>query len=45
MKFKSATYIAEMQQLVDEALEKVARENPDFEIYTIGIWTDVKASR
>src|SRR5580698_10593831 len=44
MKFKSAAYIAEMKQLVDEALEKVTRENPDFEIYTIGIWTDANAA-
>jgi len=44
MKFKSTAYIAEMKQLVDQSLEKIARENPDFEIYTIGIWTDANAA-
>ena len=39
MKFKYASYIDEMKKLIDDALEKINRENPEFEIYTVSIWT------
>jgi hypothetical protein len=44
MKFTPAAYIAEMKGMVDEAMQKIARENPSFEIYTASIWTDANAA-
>jgi hypothetical protein len=44
MKFKYSMYIDEMKKLIDDALDKINRENPEFEIYTVSIWTDANAA-
>lgn len=44
MEFKYPGYIDEMKKLIDDAMEKIKRENPDFEIYTVSIWTDANAA-
>jgi len=43
MKFDKDTYIIEMRSMVDKAIERMLVEKPDFEVYTISIWTDPNA--
>ncbi len=44
MKFKSAVYFAEMKPFINDAIEKLANNNPEFEIYTVALWTDANAA-
>ncbi|TGD82921.1 hypothetical protein [Hymenobacter wooponensis] len=40
MKFNQNQYLAEMTTMVNKAIERMQREYPEWEIYTISIWTD-----
>ncbi|AJW65114.1 hypothetical protein VO54_03688 [Elizabethkingia miricola] len=37
-------YTTELNQMLEKAINKMKRENPDFIIYTTSIWTDREAS-
>jgi len=41
--FKGEEYLNEMKSMVDKALHRLKSEQPEFKIYTICIWTDLKA--
>jgi hypothetical protein len=43
MKFDEEKYLVEMKSLVDRALDRIASERSEFEIYTLSIWTDANA--
>ncbi len=44
MDFDENTYTLEMKTLIDSAIEKLSKEKPGFEIYTVSIWTDANAA-
>ena len=42
--FDKPIYIREMTEMVDRAIERMIKENPEFLIYTASIWTDPNAA-
>jgi hypothetical protein len=42
--FDFQVYRKEMKQLVEEAISKIKRENPNYLIYTASIWTDAESA-
>ncbi len=44
MKFDKEQYLTEMKLMVNQAIDKLQKEIPDFEIFTISIWTDPNAA-
>ena len=41
--FSNDEYLTEMKIMVDKALSRLKKEQPEFEVYTICIWTDPEA--
>ena len=44
MEIHKVVYLNEMKSMVNDAIEKIRKEKPDFEIFTVSIWTDPSAS-
>ncbi|TGE08011.1 hypothetical protein [Hymenobacter fodinae] len=43
MTFDQNQYVLEMTTMVDKAIERLQSEHPDWEVYTVSIWTDLGA--
>lgn len=44
VKFNKELYIEEMKELVDSAINLILKNDPEFEFYTVSIWTDPNAA-
>ncbi|KAB1231596.1 hypothetical protein [Chryseobacterium viscerum] len=44
MLFNKENYLAEMKQMIDNALHRLKAEKPKFIIYSVSIWTDPNAA-
>lgn len=44
MPFNKENYLTEMKSMVDQAIERLKAEKPEFLIYTVSIWTDPNAA-
>lgn len=44
MEFDKNRYLIEMKGMIDTALDRLQSERPDFEIYSMNIWTDPNAA-
>ena len=44
MSFNKENYLTEMKSMVDQAIERLKTERPQFVIYTVSIWTDPNAA-
>jgi hypothetical protein len=44
MEFDQIAYIAEMKAMVNRSIDRLTQEKPDFEIFTVSLWTDANAA-